>query len=98
MLYVISPELDYRATQNCRVEFIEEFPNRELTGVLGKLLSQLGLDFAAADFKTDAGTGTCLAGITSTVIPATSDEEALCREALETCPTAAIHDDGDVVL
>ena len=30
--------------------------------------------------------------------PATSDEEALCREALETCPTAAIHDDGDVVL
>ena len=60
MLYVISPELDYRATQNCRVEFIEEFPNRELTGVLGKLLSQLGLDFAAADFKTDPGTGSLL--------------------------------------
>lgn len=27
--------------------------------------------------------------------PDTSDEEAQCREALETCPTAAIRDDGD---
>lgn len=54
---VISSELDYRATQNCRVEFIEEFSNRELTDALGKLLSHLGLDFAAADFKTDPGTG-----------------------------------------
>jgi ferredoxin len=26
--------------------------------------------------------------------PGTVDEEAQCREALETCPTAAIHDDG----
>ena len=57
---VISPELDYRATQNCRVEFIEEFSNRELTDALGKLVTQLGLDFAAADFKTDAGTGRLL--------------------------------------
>ena len=27
--------------------------------------------------------------------PGTSEEEAQCREALEFCPTAAIHDDGD---
>ena len=26
--------------------------------------------------------------------PGTPDEEAKCREALETCPTAAIRDDG----
>lgn len=25
--------------------------------------------------------------------PSTPEEEALCREALEACPTAAIHDD-----
>jgi hypothetical protein len=58
---VISSELDYRATQNCRVEFIEgEFSSRELTNALGKLLAKLGLDFAAADFKTDACTGRLL--------------------------------------
>ena len=27
--------------------------------------------------------------------PGTSDEEAQCREALEICPTAAIHNDGE---
>jgi len=27
--------------------------------------------------------------------PGTPEEEAQCREALETCPTAAIHDDGE---
>ena len=27
--------------------------------------------------------------------PGTPDEEAQCREALEMCPTAAIHDDGE---
>lgn len=57
---VISSELDYRATQNCRVEFIEKFSSRELTDALGKLLTILGLDFAAADFKTDAATGRLL--------------------------------------
>ena len=57
---VISPELDYRATQNCRVEFIEGFSSRELTDALGKLFAWLGLDFAAADFKTDPGTGRLL--------------------------------------
>ena len=57
---VISSELDYRATQNCRVEFIDGFSNRELTDAFEKLLSKLGLDFAAADFKTDAATGELL--------------------------------------
>jgi glutathione synthase/RimK-type ligase-like ATP-grasp enzyme len=57
---VISSELDYRATRNCRVEFVEEFSDRGLTDALGKLLAQLGLDFAAADFKTDPGTGRLL--------------------------------------
>jgi ferredoxin len=27
--------------------------------------------------------------------PATAQEEAQCRQALEECPTAAIHDDGE---
>jgi len=29
--------------------------------------------------------------------PATPEEEAQCRQALEDCPTAAIHDDGETV-
>lgn len=57
---LISPELDYRSTQNCRVEFIEGFSSKALTDGLGKLLDKLGLDFAAADFKTDASTGRLL--------------------------------------
>lgn len=48
---VISPELDYRVTQNCHVEFAGTPPS-ELTDPLGALLAKLSLDFAAADFKT----------------------------------------------
>jgi glutathione synthase/RimK-type ligase-like ATP-grasp enzyme len=47
---VISPELDYRSTQNCRVE-PTDVPS-ELSERLALLLAKLGLDFAAADFKT----------------------------------------------
>ena len=59
---VISAELDYRATQNCRVEFAgdAESSHAELTGGLGKLFAKLGLDFAAADFKTSPDTGRLL--------------------------------------
>jgi len=59
---VISPELDYRATQNCRVEFAGDAKSShaELTDGLGKLLAKLGLDFAAADFKTSPDTGRLL--------------------------------------
>lgn len=55
---VISPELDYRSTQNCRVE-PTEVPI-ELVEGFGALLAMLGLDFAAADFKTCADTGRLL--------------------------------------
>ena len=48
---VVSPELDYRITQNCRLEFAGT-PSSELTDPLGALLAKLNLDFAAADFKT----------------------------------------------
>ena len=59
---VISSELDYRATQNCRVEFVDDARSShgELTDAFGKLLAKLGLDFAAADFKTDPNTGRLL--------------------------------------
>jgi hypothetical protein len=59
---VISSELDYRANQNCRVEFVDVdvFSNTGLTDPLGMLLAQLGLDFAAADFKTCPNTGRLL--------------------------------------
>lgn len=60
---VISSELDYRATQNCRVEFAgteAEFPNPRLIDAFGKLLTTLHLDFAAADFKTCPDTGRLL--------------------------------------
>ena len=57
--HVISPELDYRITQNCRVEPLDP-PAPELTEPLGKLLDKLGLDFAAADFKTCPESGRLL--------------------------------------
>lgn len=57
---VISSELDYRATQDCRVEFVEDMLGLGLTDSLGKLLDNLGLDFAAADFKTCPTTGRLL--------------------------------------
>jgi glutathione synthase/RimK-type ligase-like ATP-grasp enzyme len=47
---VISPDLDYRSSQNCRVEPID-VPG-QIAERLGLLLARLGLDFAAADFKT----------------------------------------------
>ena len=55
---VISPELDYRATQNCRVEPMAV--PAELSGRFGALLAKLGLDFAAADFKTCPESGQLL--------------------------------------
>lgn len=55
---MISPELDYRSTQNCRVE-PTDVPS-DLTDRYGKLLMKLGLDFAAADFKTCPETGQLL--------------------------------------
>lgn len=60
---VISPELDYRVTQNCRVEFAGtevEFADARLLDAFGKLLRTLHLDFAAADFKTSPDTGELL--------------------------------------
>jgi hypothetical protein len=55
---VISPELDYRSTQNCRVESTEV--PAQLAKRFGTLLEWLGLDFAAADFKTCPETGELL--------------------------------------
>jgi glutathione synthase/RimK-type ligase-like ATP-grasp enzyme len=55
---VISRELDYRSTQNCRIESTE-VPN-ELRVGFRALLGMLGLDFAAADFKTCPDTGRLL--------------------------------------
>ncbi|MDQ3799517.1 MAG: hypothetical protein M3384_08710 [Acidobacteriota bacterium] len=51
-----SEELDYRTAAKCRIEYIEDFSDK-LTGGFAKLLDALGLDFAAADFKTCAETG-----------------------------------------
>jgi hypothetical protein len=53
---VISDELDYRATQKCRLVYLEE-PPKELLPGYKKLLDALALDFAAADFKTDSSDG-----------------------------------------
>lgn len=53
---VASPDLDYRENQNVRLTFLEEVP-QGLAAPLGTLADELGLDFAAADFKTCARTG-----------------------------------------
>lgn len=60
---VISAELDYRVTQNCRVEYVgteAEFSDSRLIDAFRKLLKTLHLDFAAADFKTCPDTGRLL--------------------------------------
>jgi glutathione synthase/RimK-type ligase-like ATP-grasp enzyme len=54
---VISDELDYRTTQQTRVEpMLEALPADVLSG-LARLMEHFGLDFGAADFKTDRETG-----------------------------------------
>lgn len=53
---ITSEELDYRTTHQAQIVYIENFSG-ELTGGLRKLLDTLGLDFAAADFKTCPETG-----------------------------------------
>jgi hypothetical protein len=53
---VISDELDYRITPDCRVESINSIPSK-LTSALGRLMDMMGLDFGAADFKTCPDTG-----------------------------------------
>lgn len=56
---VISAELDYRAATDCRLEFLGEASDK-LTDSFGRLLDSIGLDFAAADFKTCAQSGRLL--------------------------------------
>lgn len=52
---VRSSSLDYRVNQDAELIFLLELP-QELSS-LRKLMTQLGLDFGAADFKTDPDTG-----------------------------------------
>ena len=48
---VASPDLDYRENQNVRLKALDQVP-QDLERPLEALADQLGLDFAAADFKT----------------------------------------------
>jgi hypothetical protein len=56
---MVTEDLDYRVRQSARVEPLTEVPEGLQDG-LGRLMDRLGLDFAAADFKTDPGTGRLL--------------------------------------
>ncbi|MCU7936960.1 MAG: hypothetical protein KZQ99_19150 [Candidatus Thiodiazotropha sp. (ex Dulcina madagascariensis)] len=57
---VISDELDYRTSQQTRVEpWDEALPGNIIPG-LENLMNRFGLDFGAADFKTDPETGELL--------------------------------------
>ena len=55
---VRSSALDYRVNQDAELILLPEVP-QEL-GLLRKLMSRLGMDFGAADFKTDPDTGQLL--------------------------------------
>lgn len=50
-----SPSLDYRVRQDAEVVHLPEAP-AEVAG-LRRLMAELGMDFGAADFKTDPATG-----------------------------------------
>ncbi|HZU31508.1 MAG TPA: hypothetical protein VFB79_10355, partial [Candidatus Angelobacter sp.] len=52
---VSSSSLDYRVNQDAELTLLPEVP--EEVSLLRKLMSRLGLDFGAADFKTDPDTG-----------------------------------------
>jgi glutathione synthase/RimK-type ligase-like ATP-grasp enzyme len=52
---VRSSSLDYRVNQDAELILLDQVP-REVSG-LRKLMSRMGLDFGAADFKTDPETG-----------------------------------------
>ena len=55
---VISEHLDYRADAGARVEpHAVESIDPELIASLGRLMERLGMEYGAADFKTDAETG-----------------------------------------
>jgi hypothetical protein len=56
---MVTEDLDYRVRQSARVEPLTEVPEG-LRDSLGRLMDRLGLDFAAADFKTDPETGRLL--------------------------------------
>jgi D-alanine-D-alanine ligase-like ATP-grasp enzyme len=51
-----SNNIDYRADNDCRIEPLTKLP-ADLTRKLKRLTDRLGLDFAAADYKTCATTG-----------------------------------------
>lgn len=53
---MVTEDLDYRVRQSARVEPRAEVPEGLEDG-LRRLMDRLGLDFAAADFKTDPETG-----------------------------------------
>ena len=52
---VRSSSLDYRVNQDAELILLPEVPQEH--SLLRKLMSRLGLDFGAADFKTDPDTG-----------------------------------------
>lgn len=52
---VRSRSLDYRVNQDAELIFLPEVPQE--VAMLRKLMAQLGMDFGAADFKTDSETG-----------------------------------------
>lgn len=51
---VRSPSLDYRAQQDAEVSAVPVPPQAE---ALGRLMAEFGMDFGAADFKSDPDTG-----------------------------------------
>lgn len=51
-----SKEIDYRIDSDCKLSVISSLPKR-LTRQLKRLTDRIGLDFAAADYKTCADTG-----------------------------------------
>ena len=55
---VRSNSLDYRVNQDAELFLLPEVPKE--VGMLRKLMSRLGTDFGAADFKTDPDTGQLL--------------------------------------
>ena len=98
---VVSDELDYRTSQQTRVEsWQEDLPGNIIPG-LKKLMGRFSLDFGAADFKTDPETGELLfLEINTSPMFAAFDQAsnqavslALARELTHMTGPAHLHDD-----
>ncbi len=88
-----SPMLDYRLDRNARIEPSDSGMPVSMRAALLRLCASLGVDFGAADFKTDPATGTPVF-LELNTSPMFAAFDGVCEGQLATAMTAALLDDA----